>query len=280
MSLKHFPLAATLQFSTSMRSSRPKYLGMLNVTLSMFPPFSYSKKFIFQSQRRPRSNTNTEEVKVDTIFEEAQFLMSSSSDSEDEGGSKDRHGTMSKHVRKHVITNEGQKAFRMRFKSFVKPESTKHKQSKLTNAERRGTAPAIMFKGKGKPKKLHIQGMDVFIGSPQSSVDCTLTQRHSMKETAHVCKSMSNDDTMAALMSSQSQSNEVKQLLIHSTSDESVTFKPPACSTDGHTVSVQSTGEEKAAASLISVQTIPVSDDQDDPGIYPSDKSVKGFVGK
>lgn len=114
---------------------------------------------------------------------------------------------MGKHVRKRVITDEGRKKdLKKRFKSFVRPENVKQKPLKqLSEAERRGTAPAALFKGRRRTKKLHLQGMSVFVGSPisaPSSGDSPLTER-SRKEAAgpYRARSVSSDDRLALISS-------------------------------------------------------------------------------
>ena len=184
---------------------------------------------------------------------------------------------MGKHVRKRVITNEARKKnLRMRFKSFVRPENIKQKPFKhLSEAERRGTAPAALFKGRGRTKKLHLQGMSAFVGSPfsaPSSGDSPLAQR-SRKEAAgpYRTRSVSSDDRLA-LMSSLPHKGQVEvsvevNLQEHSISEPEDNAITDSHTTDGHYVfktTGQSTGEETlGSAPLSSSGLVPAEDTMD-----------------
>ncbi len=118
------------------------------------------------ASQRQRSNTNTDENEFKTTLEDGHASLDSSSES-DNSDLETRHASMSKHVRKRVITNEKrQRQLKVKFKTFVQPNeiNSKHSSSKVRTA----TLPASLTKRSWGGKKLTFQGMEAFVSRPRS----------------------------------------------------------------------------------------------------------------
>ncbi len=121
---------------------------------------------------------------------------------------------MSKHVRKHVITNEKR---RRKFKSFlhVRPDDIKSKRSSsMSQQDKRATLPASLMQRSWGAKKLDFKGMEVFIGenSPLEAKKGSFPSKP---------RSLSNDELlMGSLMNRETQgkgtpSDQPKDFLHH-----------------------------------------------------------------
>lgn len=168
-----------------------------------------------QSQRRPRSNTNTEENELQTALWDYHTLHNSSSES-DGSDLETRHASMSKHVRKRVLTNEKrQRKLKVKFKTFVPSDELNSKH--LSPKEKTATLPASFKKRSWGGKKLTFHGMEAFVGRPRSLSTNEQTMHSLTKATDAEDTALTLLDPLADERSAKTQASEyLERNTIHS----------------------------------------------------------------